>query len=121
MILGASMLQAKRKTTDVRSGRRVQIVMSSIQSSENQNYRRRIHRQMNKGEAHALRRFLFFAHEGKVRRRQADQQTNLALCLNLVSNTIVTVARKIRENVFQEDRKLLMWFDQPVTRSGEDA
>ena len=35
---------------------------------------------------HALRRFLFFAHEGKVQRRQADQQTNQILCLNLVTN-----------------------------------
>ena len=53
--------------------------------------RRRIHRQLNKGEAlHALRRFLFFAHEGKVQRRQADQQTNQVLCLNLVTNAIVT-------------------------------
>ena len=34
---------------------------------ENPDYRRRIHRQLNKGEAlHALHRFLFFAHEGKV-------------------------------------------------------
>ena len=42
-----------------------------------------LHRQLNKGEAlHALRRFLFFAHEGKVQRRQADQQTNQILCLN---------------------------------------
>ena len=58
---------------------------------ENQDYRRRIHRQLNKGEAlHALRRFLFFAHEGKVQRRQADQQTNQILCLNLVTNAIVT-------------------------------
>ena len=39
---------------------------------------------------HALRRFLFFAHEGKVQRRQADQQTNQILCLNLVTNAIVT-------------------------------
>ena len=39
---------------------------------------------------HALRRFLFFAHEGKVQRRQADQQTNQVLCLNLVTNAIVT-------------------------------
>ena len=54
---------------------------------ENPDYRRRIHRQLNKGEAlHALRRFLFFAHEGKVQRRQADQQTNQVLCLNLVTN-----------------------------------
>ena len=38
---------------------------------------------------HALRRFLFFAHERKVQRRQADQQTNQVLCLNLVTNAIV--------------------------------
>ena len=61
---------------------------------ENPDYRLRIHRQLNKGEAlHALRRFLFFAHEGKVQRRQADQQTNQVLCLNLVTNAIVTPCR----------------------------
>ena len=62
-----------------------------LRGIENPDYRRRIHRQLNKGEAlHALRRFLFFAHEGKVQRRQADQQTNQVLCLNLVTNAIVT-------------------------------
>jgi DNA modification methylase len=35
--------------------------------------------------------------------------------------TIITVARKIRENVLQEDPKLLMWYDQAVTRMGGDA
>jgi hypothetical protein len=35
--------------------------------------------------------------------------------------TIITVARKIPENVLQEDPKLLMWFDQALTRSGEEA
>ncbi|MFH1719761.1 MAG: DNA methyltransferase [Planctomycetota bacterium] len=34
--------------------------------------------------------------------------------------TIITVARKIPENVLQEDPKLLMWYDQAVTRSGEE-
>jgi hypothetical protein len=34
--------------------------------------------------------------------------------------TIITVARKI-ENVLQEDPKLLMWYDQALTRSGEGA
>jgi DNA modification methylase len=34
--------------------------------------------------------------------------------------TIITVARKIPENVLQEDPKLLMWYDQALTRSGED-
>jgi DNA modification methylase len=32
--------------------------------------------------------------------------------------TIITVARKIPENVLQEDPKLLMWYDQALTRSG---
>ena len=35
--------------------------------------------------------------------------------------TIIAVARKIPESVLQEDPKLLMWFDQALTRSGEDA
>jgi hypothetical protein len=35
--------------------------------------------------------------------------------------TIITVARKIPENVLQEDPKLLMWYDQALTRSGEDV
>ena len=32
--------------------------------------------------------------------------------------TIITVARKVPENVLQEDPKLLMWYDQAITRSG---
>ncbi|GBD96921.1 MAG TPA: DNA methylase [Nitrospirae bacterium] len=35
--------------------------------------------------------------------------------------TIITVADKIPDNVLQEDSKLLMWYDQALTRSGEDA
>ena len=35
--------------------------------------------------------------------------------------TIVTVARKIPDNVLQEDPKLLMWFDQALTRAGDQA
>ncbi len=54
-------------------------------------YRRRITRQLNKGEAlHSLRRDLFFAHEGSVRRRHHEQQTEQALCLSLVVNAIIT-------------------------------
>ncbi|MEW6546399.1 MAG: DNA methyltransferase [Bacillota bacterium] len=33
--------------------------------------------------------------------------------------TIITVARKIPETILQEDPKLLMWYDQAVTRTGE--
>lgn len=34
--------------------------------------------------------------------------------------TIITVARKIPESVLQEDPKLLMWYDQAVTRIGNE-
>ena len=35
--------------------------------------------------------------------------------------TIITVACKMPEKVLQEDSKLLIWFDQALTRSGEEA
>jgi DNA modification methylase len=35
--------------------------------------------------------------------------------------TIITVVRKLPENVLQEDPKLLMWYDHALTRSGDDA
>ncbi len=58
---------------------------------ESEEYRRRINRQLNKGEAlHALRRFLFFAEHGTIRRRQQEDQANQASCLTLVTNAVVT-------------------------------
>jgi len=54
-------------------------------------YRRKITRQLNKGETiHALRRALFFAHAGAVRRRHLEQQTDQALCLTVLTNAIIT-------------------------------
>lgn len=54
-------------------------------------YRRRIHAQLNKGEAlHALRQFLFFANQGQLRRHQPEDQANQASCLNLLTNAVVT-------------------------------
>jgi len=35
--------------------------------------------------------------------------------------TIIEVAKKIPEDVLQEDPKLLMWYDQAVTRMGGEA
>jgi TnpA family transposase len=53
-------------------------------------YRRRITRQLNKGESlHALRRDLCYAHEGKVRHRHHEDQAEQALCLTVVTNAIV--------------------------------
>jgi len=53
-------------------------------------YRRSIGRQLNKGEQlHNLRRFLFFANEGEIRRSQHEDQTTQVLCLNLAANAII--------------------------------
>jgi TnpA family transposase len=57
---------------------------------EDEAYRRRINAQLNKGEAlHALREFLFFANKGTIRRKQEEEQTNQAGCLNLLTNAVV--------------------------------
>ncbi|MFY1615451.1 Tn3 family transposase [Micromonospora sp. WMMD736] len=53
-------------------------------------YRRRISRQLNKGEnLHALRRSLAYAGEGALRRRHHEQQTEQMWCLTLATNAIV--------------------------------
>ena len=33
--------------------------------------------------------------------------------------TIISVAERLPANVLQEDAKLLMWYDQALTRAGE--
>lgn len=54
-----------------------------------EDYRRKISRQLNKGESmHALRREVFYAHEGAVRRRHLQAQTEQAWCLTLATNAI---------------------------------
>lgn len=56
----------------------------------NEELRRRVRRQLNKGESlHALRRDQFFAHQGYIRRRHLDDQVDQALCLTLVTNAAV--------------------------------
>jgi TnpA family transposase len=53
-------------------------------------YRRRIARQLNKGEnLHALRRSLAYAGEGALRRRHHEQQSEQMWCLTLATNAIV--------------------------------
>lgn len=57
---------------------------------EDETYRRRIGRQLNKGETlHALRQFIFFANGSQIRHRRPEDQTNQALCLNLVTNAVI--------------------------------
>jgi TnpA family transposase len=54
-------------------------------------YRRKIARQLNKGESlHALRRDLLYAHEGMIRARHLEAQTEQAWCLTLATNAVIT-------------------------------
>lgn len=58
---------------------------------ESEDYRRRIHTQLNKGEAlHSLRRFLFFANQGLIRLADEESQANQAMCLTMVTNAVIT-------------------------------
>jgi TnpA family transposase len=69
----------------------VQRTLYALRYLADEAYRRRITRQLNKGETlHSLRRDLSFAHEGAIRRRHLDQQTEQALCLSLLVNAIIT-------------------------------
>ena len=53
-------------------------------------YRRKISRQLNKGESlHALQRDLLYAHEGMIRARHLQDQTEQAWCLTLATNAVI--------------------------------
>lgn len=57
---------------------------------ESEEWRRRVQVQLNKGEAlHARRRFLVIAHEGKIRRKDEEEQNHQAGCLKLLTNAVV--------------------------------
>jgi len=53
-------------------------------------FRRRIGRQLNRGESlNALRRYLFFAHRSEIAHRRLDDQATQAHCHTLVTNACV--------------------------------
>ena len=54
-------------------------------------YRRRITRQLNKGESlHALRRDLHYAQQGTITKPHLTEQTEQAWCLTVLTNALVT-------------------------------
>ncbi|MEO3795895.1 Tn3 family transposase [Nonomuraea sp. B10E15] len=54
-------------------------------------YRRKISRQLNKGESlHALRRDLHYAQQGTIVRTQLQDQTEQAWCLTILTNAVIT-------------------------------
>ncbi|MFI1045352.1 Tn3 family transposase [Streptomyces griseoruber] len=65
--------------------------MCAARYPADETYRRKIARQLNKGESlHSLRRSLFSAHEGAIRHRHLAAQTEQAWCLTLLTNSVVT-------------------------------
>ncbi|MGI0484928.1 Tn3 family transposase [Pantanalinema rosaneae CENA516] len=68
--------------------------------------RRRINRQLNKGEAlHSLRSHLYYANQGEVRGQTDEQLRNQVGCLNLVTNAIIIWNTVYMEKVVQQLRQ----------------
>jgi TnpA family transposase len=56
----------------------------------NNDERRRVMRQLNKGEAlHDLRAYLMIANKGQLRRKRGDELVNQASCLNLITHAVI--------------------------------
>lgn len=63
-------------TRAIKAYGRLRKTMFLLKYMEDVDLRRRIHRQLNKGEElHALRKFLFFANEGNVRKHQLEHSS----------------------------------------------
>ena len=68
--------------------------------------RRRLKRQLNKGEAlHILRSHLFYAIQGEIKTQQDDQLLNQVGCLNLVTNAIIVWNTVYIDRVVQQLRQ----------------
>lgn len=68
--------------------------------------RRRLKRQLNKGEAlHSLRSHLFYANQGEIKTQQDDQLLNQVGCLNLVTNAIIVWNTVYIDKVVQQLRQ----------------
>lgn len=94
----ASMLIAKLQasarqnelTKAIQEHGRIIKTISILRYLSDTNHRRKIHRQLNKGESlHALRRRLFFANLGQLTRRRTDDQDVQAQCLTLLTNAVI--------------------------------
>lgn len=70
---------------------------------EDEEFRRRIQAQLNKGEAvNGLRDFLLFANEKTIRKRQLEEQMVQASCLTLLSNLVMTWNTVYMSKIIQE-------------------
>lgn len=73
---------------------------------------RRVSTQLNKGESlHDLRRFLFFANEGKIKKSQLEAQANQASALTLVTNAVIIWNTRYIQAIIQQLEKEGYAFD----------
>jgi TnpA family transposase len=80
-----------------------------------ENYRRKIGRQLNKGESmHVLRRDLHFARLGKMTRHHHEQQTEQAWCLTVVTNAIICWMTEYLGLAVEERRASGITIDDPI-------
>ena len=104
-----SRLQAKPRksslTRAIQEYGRLRKTLFLLKYMEDVDLRKRINRQLNKGEElHALRKFLFFANEGNVRKHQPEGQTEQALCLNLLADCVIAWNTFHYQNILAEMR-----------------
>lgn len=89
-----SKLQALKQQRGAHTGiqelGRIFKTLSALTYISDQDYRRRIHHTLNKGELlHALAREVFFGQQGLFRERDYVGQLNRATCMSLIINAIV--------------------------------
>ena len=64
--------------------------VSILRYLHDEHHRRRIHGQLNKGESiHALRKDIFFANQGEIRRPDPEDQDVIGECLTLITNAVI--------------------------------
>ena len=69
---------------------RIVKTVSILRYLHDEQHRRHIQTQVNKGESlHALRRMIFFANQGEIRRTQPDDQDLQGECLTLITNAVI--------------------------------
>jgi len=89
--LCSSKRQQNTLTTAIKEWGALRRTIYAARYLADETYRRRIGRQLNKGEnVHALKRQLAYAGEGAIRRRHHEQQTEQMWCLTLATNAIIT-------------------------------
>ena len=69
---------------------RISKTINILKCYVDEDHRRKIGIQLNKGEAlHSLRAHIFHANRAKIRRKHEDEQMNQASCLNLITNAVI--------------------------------